>query len=460
MGFISALPTKKDVDHPAPHKIHIRGVDDLTTEEIRAFAKEHFSVEPPTRIEWIDDTSANIVYSTPIMALKALSQLSLHPSSEISSPLSQLQAAKPFSSRPEATLQVRTALLTDQKRPRAYEASRFYMMHPEHDPREQRHCDQIARNGPRGYNDTRHGLEEHYRKNKFGASQNFSPTMYDNYPRASTRAQNRSSIRRRSGSTQSSFSSFEASKTRRAIRATFHGDLCQPEKLNHRSRISRDRSASPSQGNFDRLQPFHSRRRTPPPPYQANDSRIRRNENCGKELFPVRSRLGTENFGDGRKFFTNKRSAINMKKELFPYNPANSNHRRSDAFDAADETADIFANTLSIPFKGSTPKVRNDTIGKTADTNMSIYGYLKSSDSESDPRALKLTNNPGFDILGASKLEAPGFSIRGLAEHKHHLIVEKELFPTKAAGNAGKELFAEKLQGRGVKRNRAEDIFY
>lgn len=35
----------------------------------------------------------------------------------------------------------------------------------------------------------------------------------------------------------------------------------------------------------------------------------------------------------------------------------------------------------------------------------------------------------------------------------------KELFPDKF-GNSGKELFAEKLEGRGRRRQKAEDMFY
>lgn len=35
----------------------------------------------------------------------------------------------------------------------------------------------------------------------------------------------------------------------------------------------------------------------------------------------------------------------------------------------------------------------------------------------------------------------------------------KELFPEKF-GNAGKELFAEKIEGRGRRRQKAEDSFY
>jgi len=36
----------------------------------------------------------------------------------------------------------------------------------------------------------------------------------------------------------------------------------------------------------------------------------------------------------------------------------------------------------------------------------------------------------------------------------------KELFPDKFSGNTGKELFAEKLEGRGRRRQKAEDLFY
>jgi hypothetical protein len=36
----------------------------------------------------------------------------------------------------------------------------------------------------------------------------------------------------------------------------------------------------------------------------------------------------------------------------------------------------------------------------------------------------------------------------------------RELFPEKFGSNAGKELFAEKIAGRGRRRQRAEDLFY
>ena len=60
-----------------------------------------------------------------------------------------------------------------------------------------------------------------------------------------------------------------------------------------------------------------------------------------------------------------------------------------------------------------------------------------------------------FNIRGTANKRGPeqGFSIKGTG------ATVKELFPEKF-GNAGKELFAEKLEGRGRRRQKAEDLFY
>jgi hypothetical protein len=55
----------------------------------------------------------------------------------------------------------------------------------------------------------------------------------------------------------------------------------------------------------------------------------------------------------------------------------------------------------------------------------------------------------GMLIRGAAK----GISIKGNAK------AVKELFPSKYNPNAGKELFSDKLEGRGGQRRRAEDMF-
>ena len=51
--------------------MHLRGLDNLTTKDITAFANE-YSTHKFEKVEWIDDTSANIIYATGEMALSAL----------------------------------------------------------------------------------------------------------------------------------------------------------------------------------------------------------------------------------------------------------------------------------------------------------------------------------------------------------------------------------------------------
>lgn len=63
----------------------------------------------------------------------------------------------------------------------------------------------------------------------------------------------------------------------------------------------------------------------------------------------------------------------------------------------------------------------------------------------------------GLNIRGlaAKRASDQGFSIKGTGP------TVKELFPEKfSGGNVGKELFAEKLEGRGRRRQKAEDLFY
>ena len=60
----------------------------------------------------------------------------------------------------------------------------------------------------------------------------------------------------------------------------------------------------------------------------------------------------------------------------------------------------------------------------------------------------------GFSVRGAA--DAPGFSIRGASREITPKV--KELFPTKAGVNLGKELFPTGLRGRGGQRSRAEEL--
>lgn len=79
-------------------------------------------------------------------------------------------------------------------------------------------------------------------------------------------------------------------------------------------------------------------------------------------------------------------------------------------------------------------------------------------DTRSAKLADRITPAPssgGFSIRGMASKRGPdqGIAIKGTGP------TVKELFPEKF-GNAGKELFAEKLEGRGRRRQKAEDMFY
>lgn len=124
-------------------------------------------------------------------------------------------------------------------------------------------------------------------------------------------------------------------------------------------------------------------------------------------------------------------------KELFPHK-LGVTHRRSDAFDAADATADLFAKQMAVPLMDGSSEQRS---------------------RKSDSLAARIVNsqNPEFgrlNIRGVAKASATNdFSIKGAAQGKS----AKELFPH---NNAGKELFESRLDGRGLRRQKAEDLFH
>ena len=191
----------------------------------------------------------------------------------------------------------------------------------------------------------------------------------------------------------------------------------------------RNRSASPQRlsngdGRFgfdEEDMPF-----IPAPPVRT---RSRANANAGKELLSSPA-------ASARSFL---RHASPAPKELFPVQtstlggPSNGgkelfantspHHRRTDAFDAADEAA--------VATGGSPPKPKPQSL------------------------ADRITGGPPITMRRSSEnhrddaLENPGFTIRGVAKEVNPRV--RELFPEKDGGNSGKELFRS--------RRRAEDLF-
>ena len=450
-------------EQPTPHKVHLRGVDDLTTDDIKAYATECYPDEACKRIEWINDTSVNIVYETPAIAMKGLAHLTADGVMEATViPELQLRIAKSYSARPEAPLKVRTALFTDQKPKRAYEASRFYMMHPEHDPRERR---RQGSSGPDEYRRRRYGKQEHRRRRRDDDEQGFDASMYDDNEDALAARQN--GIRHRQDSRSTMTSEGEATSSKEGSRA---GAI--PSGPARRGRYGtndrRRRSASPRRGGGN----GRFGRRTPPPRYELQDPDPFPHENATKELFPSKSSSvmdigaelrGVTSMAKGKELFPNKNPSGGMKSELFPNKKSPRSHRRSDAFDAADITADLFANGMSVPFvDGANERPTPAASRSLADriTDGSNFGRLSQNDPDPDPEALQDLENGGFSIRGIAKQPSEGFSIRGMASDIPTHSRVKELFPGKASGNAGKELFGGGLQSRGGPRNKASDMFY
>ncbi|KAL8759859.1 MAG: hypothetical protein Q9184_003496 [Pyrenodesmia sp. 2 TL-2023] len=434
---VEAQATSISTDHLSGdaiiHKIHIRGVDDLTTDDLKAFAAEHHPVDLPTRIEWIDDTSANIVYDTPAAAMEALKSFSLPALDHgiTSMPLLPLRPAKPMSNHPESRLRVRTAISTDVKRPRAHEASRFYMLHPEHDPREKARW-QNESDGGHDYRRRRHGDGEHRRRRAHKRKISLNATIYDDEPGST--ADGASAVSRRSSMSMRS----DDSERKRLSRGSRRGDFYRPESRSDPDAL-RDRSASPGKSSGSRMTSARRRLRQRTP--------LR---NRDKELFPTRSSAvgGPQ---PNKELFPNKNVAASLKKELFPAKTSSAHHRRSDAFDAADETADLFATGLAFSEREVAPH-------NMAKVVKPAFGRLRSSDPEPQYDPHDAPADAGVSIRGASKHQDTGVSIRGAAQ-KSHVGTIRELFPDKA-GNSGKELFAEQLYYQNSKRNRAEDLFY
>lgn len=401
------MPTEPEIttdaltEEAVYEKVHVRGVDELTTDDIKQFAHSHYPNEAPARVEWIDDTSANIIYSSGDVGLQALTALTQVSDVEDASALPplRLRSAKLLATHPDSVLQVRSAVKSDRKQARSYEKSRFYLMHPEHDPRErlrQELSDRRRHDSNDGdYKRRRFDDRELRRRRDRDGDDLFGANMYDDQPESRSDPE-----RDRSG------------RRPREARELFPDDEGSSGRL-------RNRSASPGRDTLeesDRVnQSSDSRRR-----FRERSPRNGRGNNAGKELFSADS--------GARELFPNKPASSYIRKELFPAKP--SGHRRSDAFDAADETADRLGRRISVPFVDS-----ND------------QGALMRGVSQEDQ---------GFAIRGAA---ANGISIKGRGASARELFPSKYDNGSSNPDNAGKELFSDTLEGRGGSRRKAQDMF-
>lgn len=431
----SAILSDQELATPTPHKVHLRGLDDLRSTDIKSFVNQYYSVQPLEKIEWIDDTSANIVYATPAIALDALGAFVATHDPSLNYSSLELLPAKPFPGFPNTQLKVRLAVAGDRKQPGARERSRFYLLNPEDDRREHQSRDRRGGQGERRYRDR----DDDYRRRVYDDREQrrrndvpeFDASLYDDDETSLAIRASRYHSRRDSES--ESMSSDYRSQRRRKVRFTGAGKELFPERASSRSNGRlRDRSASPSRD-------------------------IDGDERMGVTLAEHRRNGGRGDNGGG----ANRRKAQMIKArlrdsatttplELFPQK-AGANRKRTDLFDVADSTADLFADKMRIP-----------AMDNTDDSSTKKRDLMSRITKVGDPvptggRENATSGQSVFKIRGtASQPRSEGFSIKGLAASRQGA---KELFLTKPAANAGKELFADRLDGRGGRRQKAAEMF-
>lgn len=377
-------------------------------------------------------------------------------------PAAEVLPAKPFAEKPEVALQVRFAVESDRKERGAAQKSRFYLFHPEWDPeteegrrkresRDRRYRDRGERGGyrrsGRGRYDDRFRDEE---------PDSFDVNLYDDDAgalsrRAGTRSPRRSRDRRRDSRSPSDHSD----RLRATNRAKeLFPNSRKPDALrSERGAHARDRSASPARDDRDAIEDDLAKDREA---VRSNREKARsikdriyssggeRGANKTKELFPTGG-----------------------KKELFPDKGAGLGGGGTEGkaqMDSVLEGMACLSYDGAVDFcDGRSPLSPPPSPGAS--------GAAGTLGRRGRCATVRLTdgvtgaNNKGgmMSIRGVSRQNQGMMTIKGTAKSV------KELFPntfndnnniSNVGDNAGKELFADRLEGRGGRRRQtAEDLF-
>ncbi|KAI8069202.1 hypothetical protein BC940DRAFT_346163 [Gongronella butleri] len=144
----------EDESNERSNAIYMHGVNDMSTADVRAFCKD----TALDKVEWVDDSSCVLVFSSAELAMEAAEKLLLSPETTTWPSLTELCTARPFEreqpaaepatgengaiaaenevdpSKPPVkavvdTLKIRVAKLTDAKSKGSRERSRYYLFH-------------------------------------------------------------------------------------------------------------------------------------------------------------------------------------------------------------------------------------------------------------------------------------------------------------------------------------------
>lgn len=363
---MKVVPDASITDDPekttlAPNKIHIRGLDTVSTDDVRNFVKEHFG--SLDRVEWIDDESANILFPSESTAQDALQALSAVPIADVTHlPLLENVPAKPFSSKPDVNFLIRLAVLADKKAPGAAARSRYYLFHPDEDPEERRR-QRERRYRDRDEGNQRRGGRGRRRRDSDEEVETFDAGMYDDDEAtlADRAAKDRRSRR---------------SKSRDVVDRNQGKELFPVRSSADSGRTTRPRSASPLRD-------------------RDGDAAMDREER----------RAGTS--GNRRRASGLREQLSNSSKELFPTRNANG---RGTHMDAAEEASRLMTRTLKVEGEEESSKadpqdlfsIKGRADRKGRDTGFAIKGAAGASVKELFPG--KFGQNKDKELF-ADKLE-------------------------------------------------------
>lgn len=299
-----------------PYKVHIRGLDSFTPEDVKSYIAQHYSTSQFDRIEWIDDSSANLIFRSEMVAQEAVvafAALAIADPTQL--PPLETVPAKQYAAKPDSVLQVRFAVVGDRKAAGAAQRSRFYLLNPEFDPEERRRRGDHGRGKyrerdagyGRDYRGGRGGRRRDYRDDE--DTEPFDVSLYDDD--AAALAQRAPVRRRRSHSRQrpNSASSGSAGSNRDQSHPRLNRDKeLFPNRRSGNGYRVRARSASPARdrdGDAHMDEDRHARTTT-----------ALRNREKGRSIKERLSRDTNTRDNSNRELLPGKESS--RVKELFP----------------------------------------------------------------------------------------------------------------------------------------------
>jgi hypothetical protein len=442
-----------------PSKVHIRGLNSFSSQQVKQYAGEHYSLDLFGKIQWIDDTSANLIYDTELAATEALEAFSAEEG--IMDPL-QLRKAKILSTEPNVELFVRQAVASDVKVANAKDHSRYYLIHPEADPdnrppRKRRFQD----NGYQSNKYRRREWEGERRYKRVKDVKDFHEDMYDEDARPGSLSRRNSYPSDGENSRRRLVYDDEDIYDREGRGRDYRGNGDDLMRSRDNGRL-RDRSASPVRDDGDGRYGFQEefpRRRTPQPrahtPPPANNNRAAR-DHYRRELFADRRPSSALNGGFERDNYR-PTSTVNNSFERDNYRPSSSG---SDSYrpSTANKPRELFPDGVGSAHKRTGAKDIDYDIMQDRMRRCCIDGARRVRFADSftyvepgarrDERADPVDGGSiGFSFKGAGA--GGGFSFKGASRESNGV---RELIPQKgrASVNKGMDLFAHKMNGRGV----------